>query len=235
MINNRFWCVLTFPSISVSFVREFRLRQDSQLLQSRAINWSQDFQTQNLNGSTNSISSSTGNINNECNSESNSSTETLKWLGSMSDVSVASQATNTSTLSGIVRISQLICHQLTISSGYKSSLFVRIVSNDYADSNKRSFKLRNDFGNKSVRHCSRKYSEHDFAICVCPIKSAKWLFSPEICCANNVIYELKRFLLINTVGRGRKEISADLHEAKPWKPCRWLISVFAHRRVSRAG
>jgi protein Shroom len=89
---------------------KYRLRQDSQLLQSRAINWSsQDFQTQNLNGSTNSISSSTGNINNEC-SESNSSTETLKWLGSMSDVSVASQATNTSTLSGIVHINQLICH-----------------------------------------------------------------------------------------------------------------------------
>lgn len=78
----------------------YRLRQDSQLLQSRAINWSQDFQTQNhLNGSTISISSSTGNINNEC-TESTSSTETLKWLGSMSDVSVVSQATNTSTLSG---------------------------------------------------------------------------------------------------------------------------------------
>lgn len=85
-----------------SMRKKYRLRQDSQLLQSRAINWSQDFQTQNLNGSSNSISSSTGNINNEC-SESNSSTETLKWLGSMSDVSVASQATNTSTLSGIVR------------------------------------------------------------------------------------------------------------------------------------
>jgi hypothetical protein len=78
---------------------KYRLRQDSQLLQSRAINWSQDFQTQNLNGSTISISSSTGNINNEC-TESTSSTETLKWLGSMSDVSVVSQATNTSTLSG---------------------------------------------------------------------------------------------------------------------------------------
>lgn len=79
---------------------KYRLRQDSQLLQSRAINWSQDFQTPNhLNGSTISISSSTGNINNEC-TESTSSTETLKWLGSMSDVSVVSQATNTSTLSG---------------------------------------------------------------------------------------------------------------------------------------
>lgn len=78
----------------------YRLRQDSQLLQSRAINWSQDFQTQNhLNGSTISISSSTGNINNDC-TDSTSSTETLKWLGSMSDVSVVSQATNTSTLSG---------------------------------------------------------------------------------------------------------------------------------------
>lgn len=83
----------------------YRLRQDSQLLQSRAINWSQDFQTQNhLNGSTISISSSTGNINNEC-TESTSSTETLKWLGSMSDVSVVSQATNTSTLSGKYYIS----------------------------------------------------------------------------------------------------------------------------------
>ena len=91
----------SFFSLLLSFhgTCEYRLRQDSQLLQSRAINWSsQDFQTQNLNGSTNSISSSTGNINNAC-SESNSSTETLKWLGSMSDVSVASQAT----LSGNVR------------------------------------------------------------------------------------------------------------------------------------
>lgn len=89
-------------SLSQNESAKYRLRQDSQLLQSRAINWSsQDFQTQNLNGSTHSISSSTGNINNE--SESNSSTETLKWLGSMSDVSVASQATSTSTLSGIVQ------------------------------------------------------------------------------------------------------------------------------------
>lgn len=91
--------LLHVPSVGGA---KYRLRQDSQLLQSRAINWSQDFQTPNLNGSRASISSSTGNINNDC-SESNSSTETLKWLGSMSDVSVASQATNTSTLSGIVR------------------------------------------------------------------------------------------------------------------------------------
>lgn len=96
-----------------SMRKKYRLRQDSQLLQSRAINWSQDFQTQNLNGSSNSISSSTGNINNEC-SESNSSTETLKWLGSMSDVSVASQATNTSTLSGntseLINYNLFVCH-----------------------------------------------------------------------------------------------------------------------------
>lgn len=99
MIINVYSLFFAFSSMSDC---EYRLRQDSQLLQSRAINWSsQDFQTPNLNGSTNSISSSTGNINNDC-SESNSSTETLKWLGSMSDVSVASQATSTSTLSGIV-------------------------------------------------------------------------------------------------------------------------------------
>jgi hypothetical protein len=87
-------------SLSLSLLK-IRLRQDSQLLQSRSINWSssQEFQSQNLNGSTNSISSSSCNNIREC-SESNSSTETLKWLGSMSDVSVASQATNTSTLSG---------------------------------------------------------------------------------------------------------------------------------------
>lgn len=90
-----------FLSFSSYFFCEIRLRQDSQLLQSRSINWSssQEFQMQNLNGSTNSISSSSCNNIREC-SESNSSTETLKWLGSMSDVSVASQATNTSTLSG---------------------------------------------------------------------------------------------------------------------------------------
>lgn len=34
-------------------------------------------------------------------SESTSSSETLKWHGSMSDVSVASHATNTSNLSGM--------------------------------------------------------------------------------------------------------------------------------------
>lgn len=90
---------ISFSSLSHS---EIRLRQDSQLqlLQSRSINWSsQEFPMQNLNGSTNSISSSSCNNIREC-SESNSSTETLKWLGSMSDVSVVSQATNTSTLSG---------------------------------------------------------------------------------------------------------------------------------------
>lgn len=92
---------LTLSFFSFFLFSEIRLRQDSQLLQSRSINWSssQEFQMQNLNGSTNSNSSSCNNIR-EC-SESNSSTETLKWLGSsMSDVSVVSQATNTSTLSG---------------------------------------------------------------------------------------------------------------------------------------
>lgn len=93
---------------------KYRLRQDSQLFQSRAINWSQDFQTQNhLNGSTISISSSTGNINNEC-TESTSSTETLKWLGSMSDVSVVSQATNTSTLSGKYHHCLLRIHKIKL-------------------------------------------------------------------------------------------------------------------------
>lgn len=109
---------LTFFLFSLLFLcLEIRLRQDSQLLQSRSINWSQEFQSQNLNGSTNSISSSSCNNIREC-SESNSSTETLKWLGSMSDVSVVSQATNTSTLSGknlkSFLILYLICAQLKL-------------------------------------------------------------------------------------------------------------------------
>uniref|UniRef100_A0A182MUJ0 Uncharacterized protein n=1 Tax=Anopheles culicifacies TaxID=139723 RepID=A0A182MUJ0_9DIPT len=72
-----------------------RLRQDSELLLSRSShNWSQ----QDLQQLTSSTSSSIGD--NHSSAESNSSsTETLKWLGSMSDVSVASHATSTSALS----------------------------------------------------------------------------------------------------------------------------------------
>ncbi|KAG5682115.1 hypothetical protein PVAND_011494 [Polypedilum vanderplanki] len=70
-----------------------RLRQESQLLQSQVYNWFQDFQSPTLNGTMNSnISNSTGNVRER--SESHSSTETLKWLGSTSDVSVVSQATS---------------------------------------------------------------------------------------------------------------------------------------------
>lgn len=152
MYTHYFFCLLSSMSDC-----EYRLRQDSQLLQSRAINWSsQDFQTPNLNGSTNSISSSTGNINNDC-SESNSSTETLKWLGSMSDVSVASQATSTSTLSG-KHCSQIqsICHQLTISNANKSSPRPLCVITDSMTRMKHEIKqnkqLHNLFGRKSIRH-----------------------------------------------------------------------------------
>uniref|UniRef100_A0A182JCL0 Uncharacterized protein n=1 Tax=Anopheles atroparvus TaxID=41427 RepID=A0A182JCL0_ANOAO len=71
------------------------LRQDSELLLSRSThNWSQ----QDLQQLASTTSSSIGD--NHSSAESNSSsTETLKWLGSMSDVSVASHATSTSALS----------------------------------------------------------------------------------------------------------------------------------------
>uniref|UniRef100_A0A182TUB8 Uncharacterized protein n=1 Tax=Anopheles melas TaxID=34690 RepID=A0A182TUB8_9DIPT len=77
------------------------LRQDSELLLSRSThNWSQ----QDLQQLTSSTSSSIGD--NHSSAESNSSsTETLKWLGSMSDVSVASHATSTSALSSAVSLS----------------------------------------------------------------------------------------------------------------------------------
>ncbi|CRK97931.1 CLUMA_CG011304, isoform A [Clunio marinus] len=125
-----------------------RLRQDSQL-QSRAINWSQDFQTQNLNGSTNSISSSTGNINNEC-SESNSSTETLKWLGSMSDVSVVSQATNTSTLSAS---SQLIVHSSKVRTPQRHNSESVLYMNDES-------KMNGNTSNNSVEDLSSEQFQH---------------------------------------------------------------------------
>lgn len=62
-----------------------RLRQESETLHSRNLSWSQDYH------------SCAGSVNLGDNSpESSSSTETLKWLGSMSDVSVLSHNTNNS-------------------------------------------------------------------------------------------------------------------------------------------
>ncbi|XP_062548795.1 protein Shroom isoform X2 [Armigeres subalbatus] len=78
-----------------------RLRQDSELLLSSR-NWSQQ-DLQQLSSSNNSIADNNS-------SESTSSTETLKWLGSMSDVSEASHATSMSALSSAGSSSQLIAH-----------------------------------------------------------------------------------------------------------------------------
>lgn len=78
-----------------------RLRQDSDALLSRASQWSQDIQA-----AAEAVNSTSENNS----SESTSSTETLKWHGSMSDVSVASHSTNTSNISGSVSSSQLIAH-----------------------------------------------------------------------------------------------------------------------------
>lgn len=83
-------CIHNFLSLSFSF---YRLRQDSELLLSRSTNWaSQELSSPQLS-STNSIADNNS-------SESTSSTETLKWHGSMSDVSVTSHTTNNSTISG---------------------------------------------------------------------------------------------------------------------------------------
>lgn len=61
---------------------------------SRSSHWSQsDLQ------STSSVSNINAAVDNNS-SESTSSSETLKWLGSMSDVSVSSHATNSSMVSG---------------------------------------------------------------------------------------------------------------------------------------
>ncbi len=74
----------------ISILSVCRLRQESELL-SRSSHWSQsDLQS----------ASSANNITENNSSESTSSSETLKWLGSMSDVSVSSHATNSSNISG---------------------------------------------------------------------------------------------------------------------------------------
>lgn len=83
----RFPLVISIDCIQLFFCR---LRQESDLL-SRSSHWSQsDLQS----------SSSANNITENNSSESTSSSETLKWLGSMSDVSVSSHATNSSNISG---------------------------------------------------------------------------------------------------------------------------------------
>uniref|UniRef100_A0A1S4GYD9 ASD2 domain-containing protein n=1 Tax=Anopheles gambiae TaxID=7165 RepID=A0A1S4GYD9_ANOGA len=104
-----------------------RLRQDSELLLSRSThNWSQ----QDLQQLTSSTSSSIGD--NHSSAESNSSsTETLKWLGSMSDVSVASHATSTSALSSAGSTSQLIAHSSRVRTPQRhNSESILYMSND---------------------------------------------------------------------------------------------------------
>ncbi|XP_052892283.1 protein Shroom [Anopheles moucheti] len=104
-----------------------RLRQDSELLLSRSShNWSQ----QDLQQLTSSTSSSIGD--NHSSAESNSSsTETLKWLGSMSDVSVASHATSTSALSSAGSTSQLIAHSSRVRTPQRhNSESILYMSND---------------------------------------------------------------------------------------------------------
>lgn len=82
--------LLFYDFYLLNFIYLFRLRQESELL-SRSSHWSQsDLQS----------ASSANNITENNSSESTSSSETLKWLGSMSDVSVSSHATNSSNISG---------------------------------------------------------------------------------------------------------------------------------------
>lgn len=66
-----------------------RLRQDSELLHSRNLSWSQDY-----------VSCAGSNLGDNS-PESSSSTETLKWLGSLSDLSVISHATSNSAISEV--------------------------------------------------------------------------------------------------------------------------------------
>lgn len=66
-----------------------RLRQDSELIHSRNLSWSQDY-----------VSCAGSNLGDNS-PESSSSTETLKWLGSMSDLSVISHATSNSAISEV--------------------------------------------------------------------------------------------------------------------------------------
>lgn len=82
------------PPTTNSHIRlhSHRLRQESELLSRSS---SQQWSSSDLQSS-----ASTNNIADNNSSGSTSSTETLKWLGSMSDVSVSSHATNSSHLSG---------------------------------------------------------------------------------------------------------------------------------------
>ncbi|XP_052864581.1 protein Shroom [Anopheles cruzii] len=109
-----------------------RLRQDSELLLSSrsSHNWSQqDLQQLAVSSAGSSIGDS------HSSAESNSSsTETLKWLGSMSDVSVASHATGTSALSSAGSTSQLIAHSSRVRTPQRhnseSILYIERMSND---------------------------------------------------------------------------------------------------------
>lgn len=90
---------LTLKSVpAVNLIDITRLRQESELLsRSSSQHWSQsDSQSY---ASTTNIAADNNAANLQC-SDSLSSTETLKWLGSMSDISTSSHATNDSHNSG---------------------------------------------------------------------------------------------------------------------------------------
>uniref|UniRef100_A0A1A9Z0U4 Uncharacterized protein n=1 Tax=Glossina pallidipes TaxID=7398 RepID=A0A1A9Z0U4_GLOPL len=96
-----------------------RLRQESELLSRPTHHWSQNDLSSLASNSVTSSPTSLSCTRDEHNethqqqkngSESTSSTETLKWLGSMSDISEVSHATGFSAISESVSTSQLIVH-----------------------------------------------------------------------------------------------------------------------------
>uniref|UniRef100_A0A1A9WQT6 Uncharacterized protein n=1 Tax=Glossina brevipalpis TaxID=37001 RepID=A0A1A9WQT6_9MUSC len=96
-----------------------RLRQESELLSRQTHHWSQNDLSSLASNSVTSSPTSLSCARDEHNethqqqnngSESTSSTETLKWLGSMSDISEVSHATGFSAISESVSTSQLIVH-----------------------------------------------------------------------------------------------------------------------------
>lgn len=111
-----------YVSILIYFSLFYRLRQESELLSRQSHHWSENDLSSvcsnsvapspipllnrqcnsHGNGSSNSSQhhspNSNNNNNNNNSSESTSSTETLKWLGSMSDISEASHVTGYSAI-----------------------------------------------------------------------------------------------------------------------------------------
>lgn len=151
-----------------------RLRFESQM-KAKVTNGSPDFPAQTFRGSNNSISSSAF-VSNEC-LESNSSTETLKCFGSMSDVSVISQATNVSNSS---TSSQLIAHSSKVATPQRHNSESILYMNDKLKFNMSADDLSADqFQDNSSRRNKKLFPINTYFERTLPTKSADTSFDPK--------------------------------------------------------